>query len=322
MTDCIKLSLIISQRNDPVGTLITIRSALEAFKVLGHPAEIIVVDNSDDDIQRMAIKDLIPAEYIREGTIKLLFQPFPSLFSARELGVSKSTGEYLLFVDSHCVFGRDSVKHLLDFSLTHKGIGLAYGLCCYSHRIEDEAWCDRNVSTSKGIRIGWYSDHKDPFPVPFRGMPFLCHRDTFSAIGGYGFLSRYKLTWGGGDYFLGLKSSILGFTNWSIPSSIVIHLGPFKDDRYLTNSFFNESPRTYPVRVGMLAASYAIGGIGLANSRLSHIHKLVNHRTLESAMIIGEEDRRWIESKAVMSYDQLVNKFSALHQYEITPVSS
>ena len=318
----IKLSLIISQRNDAVGTLITIRSALEEFKSLGRKYEIIIADNSDNGVQRDAIQDLIPSLYIKEGIIKLIYQPFPSLFSARELAISKSFGTHLLFVDSHCLFGRDSISNLLNFSLTQPGIGFAYGICCYSHRVEEEGWCDRDVTTSKGIRLGWYHGQSwaQPFQAPFRGMPFICSRTTFDEIGGYGFLSRHRLAWGGGDYFLGLKSSLFGFTNWTVPSSLVIHLGPFSNDRYLIQSFLREPARNHPVRIGMLAAAYALGGTPLANHRLSGISKLVNQRTLSSAIRLGEEDRRWIQSRIKVTYNQLVEKFSPLQNYQVTSV--
>jgi len=312
-----KLSLIISERNDPIGTLVTVCSALEELTKVPYLCEIIIVDNSDNKQSINTLRKLISPEYIKSGQIKLLYQDHSCIFTAREFGVENSSGDYLLFVDSHCIFGRDAISNMVSFAESTPNLGFLYGLMNYSKNHEVDSFCDRDIESFIGIRISQYLDRPEPFKIPFRGMPFLCSKELFNSIKGYYTLSRHRLSWGGGDFLLGLKAAILGYDNWSLPSSTVIHLGPFKDDKYFLRSYIHKSSNIYPRRFGMIIAAYIIGGIDLVWKRFNQISSRIgagslNSRTIQQSIYFAEEEHRWLMSLAKKSYLDIVNEFKHL----------
>ena len=82
-----KVSVIISNRNDTSALAITVRSTLEALKAVPGGGEIVIVDNSDERRYNL-IKDgcFIPTRYFKEQQVRLFRQPFPCLFTARDEG--------------------------------------------------------------------------------------------------------------------------------------------------------------------------------------------------------------------------------------------
>lgn len=309
-----KLSIIISVRSDPVGALITVISALEELSTLNYKYEIIIVDNSDREQHFRALRKLINIEYIRDGIIKIYHQDHQCLFTARELGIRKSKGKYLLFVDSHCIFGRDSIANMVEFAESKTNLGFVYGPVCYSVNHEDDAFCDRGVDDFLGIRLGQCRYKRESFKVPFRGMPFLCEKSFFSKIKGYGTLSEHRLPWGGGDFILGFKSAMLGYDNWMVTNATVIHIGPFKNDCYLPPSYIRESGRGFPKRFGMIISAYIIGGEKLVKARIEQLNKRIgtdtlNERTIQLAVSMGEEERRWLWNESKKTYYEIVSEF-------------
>ena len=208
-----KLSIVISERNDPFGTLVTIRSILEELKNCIFKTEIIIVDNSDKEEMRKVLTDII-LPFLMDGSVKVFNQKFPCLFSARDLGVAKSTGEYILIIDSHCLIMKDSIKNMVEFADKTDNLGMLFGLMCYSVAHESDAFCDRDVSKFTGIRLNQYEGKGNSFKIPLRSMPMMIKRSIWDEIRGYYPLSTYKLIWGGGDFLISFKPLLLGYDNW------------------------------------------------------------------------------------------------------------
>lgn len=320
------LSIIISCRNEVVGTIITMRSALEEFKS-GIDGEVIICDNSDDRAYMRSIRGKTrESEWLDEGSVKFLGQSYPCIFTARELAIRHSNAKYILIVDSHCIFGHNSLINMLKSAEKDDKRGFTYGLMCFSRDHELESFCDRDIETFLGIRLFRYPHKPDEFEIPFRGMPFMCKRSFFDSIGGYGALSKHRLSWGGGDFILGMKSSMMGYRNVMTKNATVIHLGPFKNSKYFPTSFIRESGRGYPVRFGMLVAAYIVGGEQLLTTRIQQLSDRLGFDQLsgediDRAIAIGNEDRKWLLEKAKFSYSDLINKFKFLQtQAEASPI--
>jgi glycosyltransferase involved in cell wall biosynthesis len=110
-----KVSIVISNRNDTAMLAVTVRSCIEELKPLGEGnGEIVICDNSDIEIYKR-LSSIIPIKYIQDGLIKVIRQPFPCLFTARETAIRQAKGKYILCLDSHMIVGRDMILDLVNF---------------------------------------------------------------------------------------------------------------------------------------------------------------------------------------------------------------
>ena len=307
-----KLSILISQRNDPFGTLITIRAIMEELKVCNFNAEIIVVDNSDNKEKIKTFYDIAEG-FIKREEIKLIYLPKPCLFSARDLGVSAAKGEYILVLDSHCLLYYNSLKNMIAKADSLPNLGVLFGAMCYSETHELDAFVDREVDTFYPIRLFAYLESPDCLKVPLRGMPYLIKRELFNEMRGYEPLSTHKLVWGGGDFLISFKPLILGYDNYVYTKVGAIHLGPFRDGGFFTKSFNQGDPKAPHRYIGMLTSAFVIGGEKLLDMRckaLSKYNPTYNFtRTKSLAYEYGSEFRRWLTSRAKRTYDEIYNQF-------------
>ena len=308
-----KLSIVISSRNDPVGSLITIRSALEEFKGCDFKCEVVIVDNSDLPMKKQTLRDLA-GPFISSGEVKLVNQNFPCLFSARDRGVEVASGEYIMVVDSHCLFYRDTVNNMVHFADKCNNLGMLFGSVCYSIAHEQDAYCDRDAKTFLPIRRCAYPNYEKSFKVPLRSMPYLIKRRLYRDMRGYRPLSKHRLVWGGGDFLISFKPLILGFDNWSLMSSGVIHLGPFADRGFFISSFLPSASSSYSRFVGMLTAAFVIGGRKVLRNRFKQLLKRVKNRDelermKKQAVAFGSSERKWLANNSIRSYDDIVKIF-------------
>jgi len=306
-----KLSIIISERNDPFGTLITVRSIMEDLKSCNFDSEIIIVDNSNMDRKRQIFKD-ISAGFIHRNEIKLIEQPFSCLFSARELGVKNSTGEYIMMLDSHCLLYYKTIKNMMDKIETLSNVGILFGAMCYSDSHAQDAFIDRDIKTFLPIRLSAHTVDLECFKIPLRSMPFLIKRTLWDKMKGYEPLSTNRLVWGGGDFLISFKPLTLGYDNYILTTAGAIHLGPFNDNGFFINSFIHASggPHQY---IGMLTAAYVIGGEPLLKYRFDILVKRYKgdlSRLMNQAVIAGVEFHRWFRSIQTRTYEQICSEFA------------
>ena len=327
-----KLSVIISNRNDVAMLCVTVRSCIEEFRPLGKGgAELVIADNSDNNIYQL-LKGALPTGYIREGTLHIVRQDFPCLFSARELAASKASGEYIFCLDSHMLVGRDVFVQSVEFMDRHTEPDLGFGHppISWAHQHESRAKHDREMAISE---LGpWGAAYKDERPITWKGMPWICRRNWFldneNGLGGYGALSKHNVSWGGGDMHIGVKPWLLGFKNWAIPSNPCIHIGPFPKldtpkgypndvittgqgapghERYRLYS----SSGNYPHTFGFLVSCYVLGGEPMMQRNKAALQQrfgryLNIEQSWSDAIKIGQEERNWLLKRQKISFDDLV----------------
>ena len=307
------LSVVISQKDDPVGTTITVVSLIQAMKEV--EGEIIVVDNSltPDSFA-------IPKEYIQEGLVKILRTYPPSIFPAREKGIEVAKGKYILILDSHMMMGYRAIERILNFMDKQDGsVGIGYGGCCYHSVAEFNMWVDRDLTTMKGIKLGTRQD-KD-FRIAFRGVPMIFHKSHYYRIGGYGCLAREYLPWGGGDYLLGIKTLLLGYPNWHIGEAVGIHLGPFESGPF-KKSYMNDKRAIKDSYIGMLAAAYIVGGKKELTKRAHQIEKrikgakniLSNKALIDKTIRIARSDEEILRHNRKMTLQEVRRECKKLQQ--------
>ena len=87
------ISVIIPVKNNPVGITLLLES-LKKQTLSKNQFEIIVVDNGSTDHTR---------EVIEQFSVKLFTKKTPGSYSARNLGIKKAKGRYVVFTDSDCI---------------------------------------------------------------------------------------------------------------------------------------------------------------------------------------------------------------------------
>jgi hypothetical protein len=323
-----KLSVIISNRNDLAMLSVTVRSCLEEFKAIDGPCEVVISDNSDRHIFAQ-LRSVLPVRCIKEGQISILRQDFPCLFSAREQAIQAAKSPYVVCLDSHMLCGRDMLKDLLHFMEQQADplIGFAHAPISWCHQHPCHAKHDRDMSTCE---LGnWGNAYPSNRLITWKGMPWICKREWFlskEGLGGYGALSQHKLSWGGGDMHIGIKPWLLGYKNYAIPCSPGIHIGPFPktdipaDD---PNSAIAGSPgdgyryRVWsnsgcgPHAVGFLVSCYVLGGEPMMQRNKKPLQerfgRYINiEEWWSKAKAYGKDEKAWLDERKKLTFEQLL----------------
>lgn len=302
------LSVVISHRNELVMLGVTVRSILEDLLALDIPSEIVIVDNSDREIQ-VGVPHVVNGWWQKNGFVKRINQSFPNLFTARDTGVDEASYEYVAFMDAHMLAGREMFKDLVGFldSNYHLPIGLAHAPLAYVNRGEP--------NNRHEFRTGRLYDK--PSLNGVKGVPFACKKTMWQEIGGYGFLSKHRFAWGGGDIYISLKPWFFGYENWAVPCRPGIHIGPFprlpQPHRYRQWT----ASGNFKTYFGAMVLSYVFGEDDYPN----RLTKLGNERFMQSfnngdwelAKQLGAEEREWI-SQQKYDLDYVCTKVSQLHE--------
>ena len=321
------LSIIISNRNDLTMLSVTVRSCIEAFKSLPSPSkcEIVIADNSDSPYYKL-LPSVIPTGYIKDGTVKIYRQDFPCLFTARELAISKSSGKYILCLDSHMLVGHNMFLDLISFmesKTTDPTLGFAHAPINWAHQHERASKHDRDMSTHE---LGsWNSKYNKIKTITWKGMPWICRREWFldktTGLNGYGALAQHSISWGGGDMHIGVKPWLLGFKNYAVPTSPGIHIGPFPKidlgpdpnsakvgpDKYRVYS----TSGNYPHAFGFLVSCYVLGGEPMMLRNKSAIQSRFGRyididKNWSKAIELGTDEKAWLDLHKVITFEELL----------------
>lgn len=309
-----RVSVIISNRNDTAMLAVTVRSVLEALKAVPSGGEVIVVDNSDQQ-QWDWIRngEFIARRYFHEKQVRLYRQEEPCLFTARELAIKKARGEYIMCLDSHMLVGHNAIIDLVNFMNRHKDnekVGFAHAPISWVHQHEANAKHDRDVSQHE---LGpWGSAYQEERRITWKGMPWMCRKNFWYKIGGYGALAEHKVAWGGGDMHIGVKPWLLGYENWAVPCSPCIHIGPFskRAAKEYTYRIYSKSGR-HTTSIGFLISCYILGGEEMMERNAPVVQekfKLDIKGNWEKAKVLGQRERDWLNQHKVMSFKQWLER--------------
>ena len=312
-----KASIIIPNRNDTVMLGVTVRTILENIRDID--AEIIIVDNSDDDIYAVLKKrnvSPIPLGYIDEGRMKLIRQDFPSMYAAAETGANIANGEYLFKCDSHVMWGANVVKDCIEFMDSHPNAGCCSSPINWINRRDDFACSEIGKSADGGVFGGWKRS-KLPKKISWGFGYRVIRKDWYNEINGFSFFANKRISWGGGEFYLSMKSWLMGKENWSIKTNPVYHIGPHaKELEKLTGYKF----RVYvgsgngKVGLGILAAFYALGGneakeeCKKSAGGLKSQYGIDIDRDWPLAREFAKEDHEWILEHQKISFKELLEK--------------
>jgi glycosyltransferase involved in cell wall biosynthesis len=311
----VKVSIIIPNRNDLSLLAVTVRSALEQLVPLDGNGEVIVADQSDKDVYEVIKKQTLwGVATAKQKRVKLLRYETPGIFAAFDDAVEQAQGEYIVRLDSHMLCGHNMVHDLVKFMEKNKKKKIGFAHAPLNFGSQADKWLLHDVhmdphDPKNMLRWRWgYNMEKK---ITYKGVPWICRKDTYQAMNGFGALAEHNLS-PFGDPYLGIKPWLLGYENWAVPCRPAIHFGKFpqieglEGFRLVGNAgnhnqlitacvtayvFDCEKYAHYFLRVGMEKDEADLGG--------------VDRDLIEQ---LGEKDRQWMNANKVMSFKQLLEK--------------
>lgn len=316
-----KLSVVIPNRNDTVMLAITVRSALEALKGVEGGGQVVVADNSDNDIWEILKTPNVsplPLTCMNDNSLVLVRQSQPGLYAARELGIRESAGEYCLNVDSHTVIGHNTLADLVRFmdNDTERKVGFAFGPLGWVS--QHESYARHDIRINNGVYGNWGMQYKTPTKICWNFGWRICRRDWFlNQFGGYGFYATRHVSWGGGEMYAPIKAWLLGYENWAVPTDAFYHIGPFAKEieartpyRYRLYGNSGEGK----LGIGVVAAFYALGGDEMKAEALkcqgaiqTNFQMNVN-KVWAEAKSLAHDDWMWLKDRQTISYFDLMKQ--------------
>lgn len=235
-----KLSVVMSNRNDLVMLNVTLNVLLEQFKDLPFDCEIIIGDNSDKrewDLMGVAI----PYGWKKNGWVKVIHDDRPGFTAARHLAAKEASGEYIFCIDSHVIVGQHTLQDSVSFMDRHAGdssLGFGHPPIRWAHQGPAAVKHTLKIAPSGNPNGGWDCCYLTERKMWWKFMPWICRREWFlDTLQGYGTHASEYVSWGGAEALMQVKSWMLGYENWAIPTDAVIHIGPYTPDVIKTGQY-------------------------------------------------------------------------------------
>ncbi len=204
---CAAISIVIPVKNNQEGIDRFLTSMIADVDAKEHPKEIVVVDNGSDRMTSVRVECPFP--------VRVLSCTRRGPGAARNVGVSASTGEWILFTDSDCIARP---------SLVSGYVGERSGAIGYAGRVDTQIVDQCSL---------YYQEQNTFLPVPlatdFGVVPAtlvtancLVLKDAFLAVGGFNERFVYA---GGEDTDLGFRLRMVGHLRYNLNSVAAHHAG-------------------------------------------------------------------------------------------------
>lgn len=292
-----KLSVIISSRNEFPNIVHTVHSIINDLEIFLHPSdfEIIIVDNGSTD--DMSWRFIAERGMFYHRSVRILFDPIMGNVSARNKGVAIAHGELLFFSDAHMSFRVGSFKKMVEALEKYGGIvhpsvqwmggyepsGRSYQ---YSLKLGEKIW-----GTWNNLIVS-----REPFYIPVSGHCCLgVRREEFARLGGY---NPFFRCYGGGEVYLDMKWWMLGSTVMVVPDAVGYHLSAGRGYSYVQDDFIHN----------MMLLAHALGADAMSERvYLRYLNKDgVNPDKIlllyEQAVREAQADRAWIPARLAKSF--------------------
>lgn len=299
------VSVIIGHRHDFPMLGITVRSVLEELRYVPGGGEVIIVDNSNKSYRHL-IDSVIDGSFINAGRVKIIYQDFPSVATARNTAADAALAPYILSLDSHMLCGRDMINDLINFldSFTGKNLGFVHAPLVMVQQGDEKERHEFKIRTKL----------REPGLVGLKGMPWICTKTFWNDIRGYGFISDHKMAWGGAEVYLAIKPWIMGYDSYGIPCRPGIHIGPYRNmkDFYRYRSWGRSG--NHGLYSALIVASFVLGEKSIPN-RITKLSPGASNWTNDfwpKAIELGKAEKAWLDKRTVRSVDSYFNTFSHL----------
>ncbi|HZL12492.1 MAG TPA: glycosyltransferase family 2 protein [Prolixibacteraceae bacterium] len=195
---------------------------LESLRKITYPnTEIIVVDNASPNDVPDSIKDKYPEITLLKSKENLGFA------GGNNLGIEKSTGEYLLFINNDTEVPADFLEPLVGFYQSHPDAGMISPKIRYHHTpemIQYAGYTEINLYTIRNHSIGYKEIDENQYNenrvTAFgHGAAMMVSRKVIEKVGmmpDIYFLYYEELDWG-------WKIRKEGFINYYVGNSVIFH---------------------------------------------------------------------------------------------------
>ena len=316
-----KLSIIISNRNDIVMLNVTLNNALEMMKTVDGDCEVVICDNSDPRFYKL-MPIAYPNGWLKKGLVRVFHEDEPSFTHARMVAAREAKGEYIFCVDSHVLFGLNTLKDSVSFMDRHKDdkmLGFGHPPIRWAHQGPAATKHALKVSPLGLPNGGWDRAYTKERKIYWKFMPWICRREWFlDTLKGYGTHATEKISWGGAEQLMQVKSLMLGYENWSIPTDPVIHIGPYTPDvvklghyKYRTYSKNGNFPHGFGVLVGYYVTAGDKEGYKLAEAgeeQFKNRHKFDFRTRWDDVKRVSEPEYQWLAKRAKYTYAELIEQ--------------
>lgn len=163
---------------------VTVLSAVEAIKESGVKGEVVVVENSDEDVHLAAMDCL--AGQIKEGMVRVVRLQNPSIAKAIHLAHEEAKGKFIFYTDAHTLIGHGTIPALMAFHQEHLGepIGFVHAPIQWAHRSSATKRTHLNVSRTPLGEWAGATPIEKPSLIPWKGMPYMIRKSVWSDIRG------------------------------------------------------------------------------------------------------------------------------------------
>jgi glycosyltransferase involved in cell wall biosynthesis len=316
-----KLSIIISNRNDIVMLNVTLNNAIEMLKTIGGDGEIVICDNSDQKFYEL-MPIAYPTGWLKRGLVRVFRQEEPGFTTARMTAAKEAKGEYIFCVDSHVLFGLNTLRDSVDFMDRRAGdasLGFGHPPIRWAHQGPAAIKHTLKVSDVGLPNGGWDCAYTKERKMFWKFMPWICRREWFlDTLQGYGTHAWERMSWGGAEELMQVKSLMLGYDNWAIATDPVAHIGPYTPSVVKTGQY---KYRTYgahgnfPHGFGVLCARYIVAGPELGyqlskagEEQFVNRHKIKIDDYWDKVAKVSHKEYEWLDKNKKYSYMELINE--------------
>lgn len=266
--------------------------------------------------------------FFRKGIIKhFIYDLKQGHWNAKNFGVSKASGEYLLFLDSHCIMKRDSLRKMLTWYRKNRqttwvgpnGIQFKVGALhayinymldsrCLEYKPQRKTFgyqfCTHQMEPyrdARGVRLlRWPSA---PYPVCVMSTcGMMTPRSVIDELGAWN--PEFGI-YGGGESYINWKQSTCGYGHWIHPEAWCWHFADKRGYSWNHRDFVRNS----------FIAAYVVGGEPYL---LEQVEERCRKERRENIEEIAQEvrdtctkDREFVASKQVITFDDYMDWWEA-----------
>jgi len=302
-----KLSVIIPFVNEYPQIMFTIRNIAEELRDRTD-FEIIAVNNYCDEVKaqnREEDKGGVSIYACQKGHPWLRYHRYEkklSHWNAKRVGVENATGDYLFFVDGHCIIGRDSLYDAFTYYVEHEEevhgtihLPLTYKILEW-HRLIYKLV---NHGPVWDYSFTGYRDNSAPYEVPVMSCcGVLMSRKVYEAVGGW---PTELGIYGGGEHFLNFTLAVLGYKKWIMNGAWCCHHGEKRGYHYNYDDYIRNK----------ILATYLFGGRRVCGEfvKVAKGRPEVLQRMMHDVVVKANNHRQHIKRNQVMEIEEWGKKW-------------
>jgi len=316
-------TVVIAHRGPALGLWATIQSCEIDLAQTGFSYNYVLVLNGtalEPDVSTKVILEKVGKlepdlcsllHFVREsGKLHDMIHSVPPLSppTARQLGTEKANGEYLFFLDNHCLVKPGYFNRAMSV-LKERGMDVLHSTTRYYHGDEDQYHYDLSLDRNFwGGGAVVPQDSENPYRIAVGGHGgFVVRRSTWEEVGGYGPLGLF-VGYGGEEVYFDMKMWMLGKENWIDPKLVHYHYAGNRGyRRHYTDDFY----------CNMMMCAFIVGGESwmykVQDSFSTRYTRYASSKTMFDLMMEaherGKEHAKWLAERRCLSLDELLDWF-------------